>query len=104
MRPTYPDVATFSGEDLKEYDVFQLKLRTKLEMDGHFYSTPSRQVLCAFRRPTRKASQRMLPWMRANGTDTSPYSLEKFWKEMERAFGDADRKQQALVRLHRSKQ
>ncbi|KAJ5571804.1 hypothetical protein N7535_005464 [Penicillium sp. DV-2018c] len=73
-------------------------------MDGYFYSTPSRQVLYAFGRLTGKASQRMLPWMRASGTDTSPYSLEKFWKEMERAFGDADRKQRALVRLHRSKQ
>ncbi|KAJ5545340.1 hypothetical protein N7535_006273 [Penicillium sp. DV-2018c] len=57
MRSTYPDVATFSGEDLKEYDVFQLNLRTKLETDGHFYSTTSRQVLYGFERLTGKASQ-----------------------------------------------
>lgn len=102
-RPTYPDVEPFSGENLKSYDPFRLNLETKLLMDESYFSTDDKKVLYAFGRLTGKASQRMLPWMEASkegGTRT----FDNFKKELDRAFGDPDRKQQALVRLHRMKQ
>ncbi|KAJ5135053.1 uncharacterized protein N7515_004331 [Penicillium bovifimosum] len=94
----------FSGDDRKEYDVFRMNLNTKFGMDAHFFPTEAKRVLYAFGRLTGKASQRMMPWMRSHGMPTKPYVLTKFYDEMDRAYGDSDRQQQALVRLHRLRQ
>lgn len=103
-RPIYPDVEMFSGEDLKQFDAFKLNLKLKLANDEQCYFDDAKKVSYAFSRLTGKASQRLLPWMNAKIQGDIMPSFAEFYKELDRAFSDPDRRQQALVRIHRMKQ
>jgi hypothetical protein len=103
-RPTYPDTETFSGENRKEYEAFRLNLRTKLEMDSAYFSTPKKRVMYAYGRLRGKAAQIMMAWVNAKERKGAPYDLDEFYKELDRAFNDPDQRQRALVRIHQMRQ
>jgi hypothetical protein len=103
-RPTYPDVKSYDGEDPEEYQVFRTNLEVKFTMDDHYFRDDKEKVYYAFGRLDGKASRRLHPWLLAKRERGEALLLEDFYKAMDLAFSDPDRKQRALVRINTMRQ
>lgn len=103
-RPRHPDPEPFSGEDQKDYLPFQMNLRTKFIIDAACYPTEEEKVYYAYSRLSGKASQRMLPWLKAKQDQNTPVRWGDFTQALDKAFDDPDRQRKALVRVNTMKQ
>lgn len=103
-RTRYPDVEMFDGNDTKDFLPFKMNLRTKFAMDGPCFLNEEERVFYAYGRLRGRASQRILPWITAKTDARETLCWEDFEKVLDKAFGDPDLKQKALVRVNTMKQ
>lgn len=103
-RARQPDPELFSGENLEDYPPFKLNLHTKFTIDAACFENEEERVYYAYSRLTGKASRSILPWLMAKRSQNTPVQWDEFIQVTDKAFGDPDLEEKALVRVNTMKQ
>lgn len=103
-RTRHPDVEIFDGSNTKNFLPFKMNLHMKFMLDGPCFPGDEEKVLYAYGRLRERASQRVLPWIIAKTDAREALHWVDFVGVLDKAFGDPDLKQKALVRVNTMRQ
>lgn len=107
VRPTreiLPRVPPYSGEYRELYPLFRSKLQAKFEVDGPALGSERNRVFYGYFCLTDKAAMTFQPWIDAYRDKEEEFTVEKFFKQLDRHFADFGREEREQKRLENMRQ
>jgi hypothetical protein len=95
-RETYKIFEQYDHSTPKFWPQFELKLRSKLAIDGHLLGSHEARIRRLFAYLTGTAAERALPWVESYATTST---INEFLGHLGTLFGDPTRREKALTRL-----
>jgi hypothetical protein len=96
-RETYKIFEQYDHSTPKSWPQFELKLRSKLAIDGHLLGSHEARIRRLFAYLTGTAAERALPWVESYAATST---IDEFLGHLGTLFGDPTRREKALTRLN----